>query len=265
MNHRSSCRLTAILLAHLLLLLGALAAYGQEEAPIPPFFLMVEHNVQPEKIAQYTASVTKIVEAFKQTEGAQEFAAFSNFTGSDDVFRYFVPAQQMGDMDSWLQVPQIVAGVHGAEAEKILANVSAAATMKSTLLAYLPELSNPPSAESPGPPQFAFHFHSRVKGDNASEYAGLLGQFVAAYKGTDKQPSWVTFTNQIGGKGAEYHVFLGMQRMGDFDSWTPPPVALTEKYGAEETAKMMQRMSEISEGGSELLVLVPGLSNIATE
>jgi hypothetical protein len=86
---------------------------------------------------------------------------------------------------------------------------------------------------------------------------------VAAHKDNPSGLHWVGYSVLAGGEAGEFHFFVGMQKLGEMDAWPMGPEVLVDKYGEEETEKLLSALPQVSQGRDELLAHSPEMSNPA--
>jgi hypothetical protein len=173
---------------------------------------------------------------------------------------------KIGEMDGWTPLIQILTDTHGAEAAgEVMQTLSKCWTPSTLLLAYNPAVSNPAAEIRKAPPQFAWHLTAKPKPGAVGEYVSMTRKFVDAHSSHEQGLNWIGYSNRVGGSGPEFHYFIAMDKLGDMDSWPPGPSVMIDSLGAEEWKRMQQRLGEITDTHSEILVMSPPHSNPGTE
>ncbi len=265
---RLSKRLTAMLLA--LALLTAVAAVAQDEeaaaaaGPRYPFFYVIKAKVDPTKIEEYAGAVGQVVAAHKQHDNGNVWAAFSTLTGGPAAkFYYFVPMQGVGDMDGWTPNAQVMSEVLGEEAAaQSLQTMSNVSKSKNMILAFNPRLSNADPSAPPGAPNFVWTIHAKVEAGMMEKYTALVEKLKEAHQAHENGFNWTAYTPIVGGQAGDVYFFIGMDKMGDIDGWTPVQQIEAAHMGAEMASKARKKAAEIAESTSMILALSPGLSNL---
>lgn len=242
----------------------AVVTWAQEEPEVPyPFFYLIKAEVDATKMNAYQEAVAKIAEAHKQHDNGNNWAAFSQFFGGPDALLYFfLPTQKLGELDDWMPNIKVVADIHGeAAAEKIFRTLGESSKSMSKILAYAPTLSNPDPSWTGSVPAFVYHIQVQAEPGKASDYADLVQKMVAAHKDHPRGLHWTGYSVFAGGEAGEFHFFVGMQKLGEMDAWPMGSEVLVEKYGEEETEKLLGALPQVSKAQDELLAHSPEMSN----
>jgi hypothetical protein len=85
---------------------------------------------------------------------------------------------------------------------------------------------------------------------------------VAANKDHPKGMHWTGYSVLAGGETGEFHFFVGMQKLGEMDAWPMGSEVLVDKYGEEETEKLLSALPQVSKARDELLAHNPEMSNL---
>jgi hypothetical protein len=243
-----------------------LASQDEPEGPYPILYL-IKNKVDAEKYDDYQSAIEKIVTAHKQHDSGNNWAAFSPMFGSSDpVYYYFLPVQKLGEIDDWIPNMRVVADIHGnATTTEIFRVIGESTESRNMILMYSPQLSNPSPDWTGAVPNFVYHVHSKVDPARVPEHLSLIQKMATAHKDHEKGLHWAGYTVFAGGSAAEYHFFLGLDKMGEMDEWPMGPEVLEAKYGSEETKKLLKAMREVSKASDQLLVHSPNMSNLITE
>ena len=258
---------TFLLLAVVATVVAGLAgtAMAQADLQVPyPFFYLIKAKVDATKVNAYQEALAKVVEAHKQHDSGNNWAAFSQlFGGPEAIFDFFLPTQKLGEIDEWLPNIKVVADIHGeAAAEKIFRTLGESSKSMSKILAYAPRLSNPDPSCTGAVPAFVYHIQVKAEPGKASDYAALIRKMVAANKDHLKGMHWTGYSVFAGGETGEYHFFVGMQKLGEMDAWPMGSEVLVDKYGEEETEKLLSALPQVSKARDELLAHNPEMSNL---
>ena len=240
-------------------------AWAQDAPEVPyPFFYLIKAKVDATKMEGYMEAIGKIVDAHKQHDNGNNWAAFAPmFGGPEPVFYYFLPAGKLAELDDWLPNFKVVADIHGeATADQIFRTVGETSKTRSTLLAYAPGISNPNPDWSGTVPAFVDHMHIKAEPGKVTEYVALIKKLVAAHKDHPQGLHWVGYTVFAGGETGEFHFFIGMQKLGEMDAWPMGPEMIEEKYGKEETAKLLSAFPKLAKARDELLAHNVEMSNL---
>jgi len=239
-------------------------AIAQEDSQVPyPFFYLIKAKVDATKVNVYQEALVKVVQAHKQHDSGNNWAAFSQlFGGPEAIFYFFLPTQKLGEIDDWIPNTKVVADIHGeADAEKIFRTLGESSKSMSKILAYAPDISNPDPAWTGAVPQFVYHIQVQAEPGKASDYADLVQKMVAAHKDHPRGLHWTGYSVFAGGEAGEFHFFAGMQKLGEMDAWPMGSEVLVERYGEEETGKLLGALPQVSKAQDELLAHSPEMSN----
>lgn len=242
----------------------AVVTWAQGDPQVPyPFFYLIKAKVDATKVQDYQQALAKVVEAHKQHDNGNNWAAFSQlFGGPEAIFYFFLPTQKLGEIDDWMPNTKVVADIHGeAAAENIFRTLGESSKSMSKILAFAPSLSNPDPSWTGAVPKFVYHITAQAEPGKASDYVALVQKLVAAHKDNPSALHWAGYSVLAGGEAGEFHFFVGMQKLGEMDAWPMGSEVLVEKYGEEETGKLLGALPQVSKARDEVLVHSPEMSN----
>ena len=172
----------------------------------------------------------------------------------------------VGEIDSWTPNLQVVAEAHGPDAAReIFETLQKCWSPERLLLAYNPSISNPQEGRKSGPPPVAWHLKVVIEPGMVFEYIGMVQKIVEAHKSHDNGLNWIGYSNAIGGHGNEFHYFVLMDKIGDIDGWPSNSQVMSDAVGAEAWGEMQERLTEIGDSETEILVFSPSHSTRVPE
>jgi hypothetical protein len=225
---------------------------------------MLRGEVDPTMMGDYNQAIQKIVAAHQQHDNGNVWAAYARLTGAGGPkFEFYLPMSKMAEMDAWTPNFQILAAAHGPEeAAKIFQSIQECWTPESLLLAYNPTISNPADGSyRSAPPAAAWHLKVVIDRGAVFEYVGMVQKIVEAHKSHENGLRWIGYSNTVGGHGNEFHFYIMMEKVGDFDGWPTNAQVMSDAIGAEAWGEMQQRLAEIGDSESEILLFSPPHSN----
>jgi hypothetical protein len=262
-------RVQGLVLSAIIGLVWVAPAVSQDEGgggPMP-FVFWLHGEVAPEMSDDYNEALSKVISGHQQHDNGNNWVAYVPLTGgSAPQFNFFIPMQKVGEMDGWTPLFQILSDTHGVEtAGEVMQTLSTSRTPSSRLLAYNSAVSNPAPEIRKAPPPFAWHLTVRPRPGMVGEYVAMARAFIDAHSSHEQGMNWLGYSPMVGGKGAEFHYFIAMDKLGDMDSWPPGASVMIDSVGAEEWQRMQKRLGEITDTHSEILVMSPPHSNPGAE
>ncbi len=239
----------------------AMPGLAQDEAPGSMFYV-ISADIHPGGEAAYTEALASVVEAHKKHDNGNSWATYTNVTGEGTSFVFFVPIQKMGDMDGWAQPQEVLTESLGAaKAAKVGAALAANSASETRVVTECQQWSKPSETPSMAPPAYLYFTGFRPAPDQMETFAKGAGAWVKAARKNDDVDPVLCLQTTIGGQGAEYGFFTGIDSFAAIDDFPGVPAVLAEEYGAAEAARMMDATSAIASRRS-IMAFVPELSNI---
>lgn len=234
--------------------------------PFLPYFYVVTSEVDPGRVDEYAAAVAQAAEAHRKHDKGNAWAAFAPLTASPDAaFTYFVPMMSPNEMDEWMPNDRLLGTVLGAEAaNRVLTTLTESSTSRSRVLRLEESLSHA-AAGAPEAPTWLFHLRIELDLRHYAEYADLVQKMRKAHEQHDDGYHWAAYVETIRGPAEEIHYFLRADSLDEMAGWGSPWKILADVYGAEESARIRKRLTEISDEQLTILRLVPQLSQLGIE
>jgi len=238
------------------------AAVAQEAPGAPPYFLVVEGEVDKAVVGPWSEAVVSLIEAHDAHPNPAMWAAFRELTGGPDLrVRFFHGFSRLADLDDWTSNRRILVEVLGPVEGGAISDVLARGVDSSDrVMTLVEDLSRPWTGTAP--PKFLWVVTVRVADGKMTEYAALAKRVRRAYERHAADPRWLCYANAIGGESSELSFYYGFDTFAEVDTWPSRREVLAAAHGEREGARLASALESITETTTSLWKLEPELSRL---
>ena len=239
---------------------------GAQEAPgAPPYFLVVDGEIEKAVIGPWSEAVVSMIEAHDAHPDGTMWATFRELTGGPDVrVSFFHGFSKMADLDDWTSSRRILVDVLGPVEGGAVKDALARGVDSSDRVMKLVDQLSRPWAES-APPKFLWVATVRVAEGKMTEYAALAMRVRRAYESHAVDAHWLCYANAIGGESSELIFYYGFNTFAEVDSWPSRRKILAAAHGEREGARLASALESITETTTSLWKFEPELSRLGRE
>lgn len=255
----------SVICAVVVVIMASGLATAQEAPGAPPYFLVVDGEIEKAAIGSWSQAVASLIEAHDAHPDGTMWATFRELTGGPDVrVSVFHGFSKMADLDDWTPNRRILVDVLGPAAGGAVKDTLARSVDSSDrVMTLVDELSRPWTGGKP--PNYLWVATVTVADGKMTEYAALAKRLRRAFDGHAGDVHWLCYANAIGGAGSELTYYYGFDAFAEVDLWPSRREVLAAALGDREGARLASALEAVSETTTSLWKLEPELSRLGGE
>jgi len=244
-----------------LALASGLAA-AQEAPGAPPYFLVVDTEIEKIAVGAWSRAVASLVDAHDRHPHGASWAAYRELTGGPDVrVDFYRGLTGLADLDDWTSNRQVLVDVFGPVAGAAVKDALAeGVTSSDRVVARVDELSRPWTGTDP--PRYLWVAEVRVAEGKMTEYAALAKRLRRAFADNAPEMRWFCFADAIGGERSKLVYYYGFDTFAEVDGWPSRRGVLAAALGDVEGARLASAIEAITETATSLWRFEPELSRV---